>query len=315
MIIEPIIVLGAPRSGTTIVQRCLAIHPDLWHLTSESHFILEGPFHPASSGYQSNRVEHEDVAANLLEEIRNQFEQNAINLNRVIADPIRVLSARRLSERLVSKVAIHGIGRLSRRNRPNKIRLLEKTPKNVLRVPLLEALFPDARYVWVQRQAAENIDSLLVAWRAVDKFGPFKRRRFGRSGYPIADQLKLQDYDDKWWKFALVPDWHQLEGKTLADVATWQYHQCNRYLAEDLAQLPAERVFPVQYEEFVQHPNTLIQNILTWADLPNSKVVERFAERLPRINTTHSGQSGKLHHPQAIQAALARIADTGITIA
>jgi len=47
MIERPIIILGAPRSGTTILQRCLALHPDLWHLPGESHFILEGPLHPS----------------------------------------------------------------------------------------------------------------------------------------------------------------------------------------------------------------------------------------------------------------------------
>ena len=45
-ITSPIIILGAPRSGTTILHRSLAMHPELWHLPAESHAILEGPLHP-----------------------------------------------------------------------------------------------------------------------------------------------------------------------------------------------------------------------------------------------------------------------------
>ena len=72
MFTKPIIILGAPRSGTTILTRCLAMHPDLWHLPGESHSILEGPFHPALIGYRSNKVGSEMVDKLLIPQLQHQ---------------------------------------------------------------------------------------------------------------------------------------------------------------------------------------------------------------------------------------------------
>ncbi|HEV3471638.1 MAG TPA: sulfotransferase, partial [Actinomycetota bacterium] len=46
-----------------------------------------------------------------------------------------------------------------------KHRLLDKTPRNALRVPFVDALFPDARYIYLQRDGRENVNSLINAWR------------------------------------------------------------------------------------------------------------------------------------------------------
>ena len=54
MIRTPVIVLGAPRSGTTMLYHALARHPDLWSLGGESNAILEGPLHPSRRGWVSN---------------------------------------------------------------------------------------------------------------------------------------------------------------------------------------------------------------------------------------------------------------------
>jgi hypothetical protein len=103
MISKPIIILGAPRSGTTILQRCLALHPDIWHLPGESHAILEGPFHPRQSEYESNRVTADDVNEGVAEQLRRRFYRLAINLNTVWATPAPLLAANTLSERAFSK--------------------------------------------------------------------------------------------------------------------------------------------------------------------------------------------------------------------
>ncbi len=286
MITHPVIILGAPRSGTTILQRCLALHPDLWHLSSESHGLFEGPFHPIRSGFDSNRVTADQVSDQVASRLRQQFYAGAINLNGVLNDPSWLFTGNHVAVRAYKKLLVNALGALSRIRKPAEIRLLEKTPKNSLRVPLMELLFPDARYIWIKRQAPTNIDSLIAGWRAVDRFGPFTRERFARAGYPILSQLALQDYAGTSWKFALVPEWKRLKGKTLADVATWQYFQCNHTIQQDTAPMTADRLLAVKYEDFVTNPLQSVHDILTWADLPPSPVVDRFADTLPRVNYT-----------------------------
>lgn len=313
-ITRPVIVLGAPRSGTTILRNCLALHTDLWHLAGESHEVLEGPFDPAASGYESNRVEANDVSDVLAEHLRDAFARKATNLSRGFVKPERLLQAKSLAERMTVKVATRWSGAASMRSRPREIRFLEKTPKNMLRVPMLARIFPDAFYVHLTRNAPDNIDSLIDGWHAADRIGPVTRQRFARSGYPIAGQLDLQDYASKWWKFALVPEWRGLRGKSIADVAAWQYVQCNRLALDDLAVIDKARVRHVKHEEFVQAPVETIRGLFEWAELPQSRDAELYAAASPPVNSTRRpprdgtvNTERTLRHHDAVGSAIASI--------
>ena len=46
------------------------------------------------------------------------------------------------------------------------MRLLEKTPKNALRVPFLLEVFPDAQFIFPQSEPRANLSSMMQAWRA-----------------------------------------------------------------------------------------------------------------------------------------------------
>ena len=104
-IIKPVIIIGAPRAGTTILQRALSLHNELWHLPKESHFVLEGRFQPFANGFSSNRVTAEAVADEVVGELRKAFYNKAINLNRVLWNPSPILSARGLLARMVAKLS------------------------------------------------------------------------------------------------------------------------------------------------------------------------------------------------------------------
>lgn len=306
---RPIIIIGAPRSGTTILFRCLALHPELWHLEGESHAILEKFFHPQENNYQSNRCTSQDLTCkNLSERLYQQFYNDALNLNKVVNSPSQLLSSRSLTERLFSKIAITALGQFSKIKKPNTIRFLEKTPKNTLRISLLNKLFPDALFVWNKRQADKNIDSLISGWLATDRIGSLKLERFARSGYPIVDRLRLKDYSGKYWKFALVPEWQSLRDCRIADVAAWQYFQCNQFAMMDLSEIPQERVFSLKHEDFVRNPVESIRSIFDWAGLSKSQKSECFAQNLPQINDVLSDfrVQQKLRYESEVKSAIAR---------
>jgi hypothetical protein len=319
MIDRPIIIIGAPRSGTTILQRCLAMHPALWHLRAESHGVLEGPFHPDETGRASNRCTGADAGPSTARRVRRAFYQQALNLNRVMRNPALFFSGSRLWRRAANALAIKALGAFSKWSKPKRVRLLEKTPKNTLRVPLLNRLFPDALFVWNRRRPAENVDSLIAGWETVEHLGSmrlpsFARVRFARAGYAVAGGLNLQDYTGEKWKFALVPEWPSLEGKTVADVAAWQYYQCNHYALRDLDRLDEQRIFAVRHETFVAEPVDTVKRIFAWAGLPESPVAERFAANLPRVNSTRNTnaqspdrETKALRHPDRVDRATREI--------
>jgi len=246
---------------------------------------LEGPLHPFEEDFESNRCLAEDVTENTVDRLRERFYRASINLNEVLRDPSQLFATSSLYGRAISKVAVTILGQLSKLHGPRSIRFLEKTPKNTLRVSLMNRIFPDALFIWNRRQPEQNIDSLIAGWHTVDQVGPIKLSRFARAGYPIVEQLNLQDYSDKWWKFALVPDWRSLKGCTIGEVAAWQYYQCNRFAIEDFSRLSRARIFAVQHEDFVRQPLDTIRDILAWAKLSMHPLVEQFVQTFPQVNT------------------------------
>jgi hypothetical protein len=309
---RPVIVIGAPRSGTTILRNCLALHPAVWHLPAESHSILEGPLDPFVGSFSSNRCRAEDVTEETVRALQEQFYEAAMNLNIVWSDPSPLFAADRLHERVLSKLATIGLGQLSKLRKPPTIRFLEKTPKNSLRVSLMNRLFPDALFVWNRREPEPNIDSLIAGWQAVDEIGPFAIGRFSRAGYPIMDQLNLRDYSGDMWKFALVPEWRSLEGHTIGEVAAWQYYQCERCANEDLSELEDDRICEVRHEDFIRRPLEHTTSILSRAGLSVEPVVEQFANELPQVNTTSEKNPARpsgLRHPDQVRRGIELIAD------
>lgn len=305
---RPVVILGAPRSGTTLLFRCLAVHPDLWHLPAESHEILEGPLRPGRGGGDSNRATASDCDPETARHLRRRFHRSALNLNRVLPDPGPVLATSRPAGRVFTRAVHHILGPVTRVGKPERVRFLEKTPKNTLRVPFLERLFPDARYLFLTRDPLDNIDSLVAGWRAGGGWAGFLRPRFARAGYPVAGELGLEDYGGRYWKFALVPGWRDLAGRSVAEVAAWQYLQCNLHAADDLEAVDPRRVRRVRLEAFVEDPVPEARRLCDWAELPESETVIRFARRLPRVNPAGTdGRDGGdgLRHPEEVRAAAA----------
>ena len=206
---------------------------------------------------------------------------------------------------MFSRIVVPLLGKISQKKKTSQIRFLEKTPGNTLRIPLLNRLFPDALFVWNWRLPEHNIDSLISGWQTDGlSFPGLLRPRFTRGGYPIARQMKLQDYPGRWTKFTLVPGWEQLRGKTTADMAALQYYQCNRYALGDLRTLNPARAYAVQHEEFIRRPLEHVVDIFKWAGLSSSSVAERFARTLPKVNAAGSKQRGRLRHPDEVRRVM-----------
>jgi len=306
---RPLIVIGAPRSGTTILRHCLAQHPSLWHPRAESHSILEGPVHPAPD-FESNRCTASDLSEKECGALRLAFYRAAMNLNVLLNDASLFFRGRTLLQRAVLRLVVPGVGSVTKAFRPSSIRLLEKTPKNSLRVSLLNRLFPDAYFVWNKREPEKNVDSLIAGWRTTDTFGPIEQPRFAT--YDVAGQLNLQDYEGVAWKFALIPEWRSLEGRRVADVAAWQYLQCNRYALRDFEEIKKDRLLEVKHEEFVGNPLATVQKIVDWAGLSQSRSVDQFASSLPKVNDTHTAERDQqtgLRYPKEVRRSLSELPD------
>ncbi len=233
---RPLFIISAPRSGSTLLFETLAQARDLCSVGGEIHGLVEGlpQLRPEASGVGSNRLTeiHADAAA---------------------------------------RAHIHGglAARLRDRdgNPPPEgpARLLEKTPKNALRIPFFNALFPDAQFIFLWRDPRQTLSSIMQAWRS--------------GGWVTYKQLPGWDGP---WSMLLPPGWERLRGASLEQVAAFQWARSNEIALDDLSGLPRQRWMALNYEDFLRDPAAAVRSICAFAEIDfDQRLAEHLARPLP----------------------------------
>jgi hypothetical protein len=227
----PIFIVGAPRSGTTVLFDLLVRSPDTTSLSGESHLLWE-TFHPEGGrGWRSHAVAPEDVTPR---------------------------------ERRVLNWAIRQLG-------PG--RYVDKSPRNSLRVAYVDALFPDARFVFLKRDGRAVVSSLLTGWRSGD-------RRF--PALDMGRPLSIQGYDGAGWRFLVPPGWEEYAtGRTLAEVCAFQWTAATGAILAGRELVGPDRWLEVAYEDLVASPRAEAERILRAVGLPVEDGVLAYADELP----------------------------------
>ena len=265
----PLIIVSAPRAGSTLLFETLARFPDLWTISEESHEIIEGipDLHPAAHGYTSNRLTAADATPPIINSLHDRF-----------ARQLQDRSSRHWSD-------------LPEAERPPSVRLLEKTPKNALRIPFLRAVFPDARFIFLYRDPAANISSILEGWQS---------RRF------IAYRA-LPGWPHGAWSFLLTPGWEALRDRPLVEIAAHQWRVANETILTDLDRLPRSDWRLVRYADLVATPKQIIREVAAFADLRWDEEVEQLvSQALPvsRVTLTTPAPDKWRKHAAAMATVL-----------
>jgi hypothetical protein len=218
---RPVFIVSAPRSGSTLLFETLACTPQVWTVGGEAHWLVEGfpELSPGAPGIDSNRVEARHATPAIREGIRH-----------------------RILERL------QGPGGEPLSASAGVLRFLEKTPKNALRIPFFDAVFPDALFVFLWRDPRANISSIMEAWKS-NRWVTYKQ---------------LEGWDGP-WSMLLPPGWRALRGRPLEEVAAYQWRTANEIIADDLAALGPGRSLMVSYEEFLKDPAAEVTRIAAFA--------------------------------------------------
>ena len=212
-----------------------------------------------------------------------QPQTGAVDSNRLQADALTPERAQAMLQSIAARLRDH------RGTKPSghaTLRWLEKTPKNALRIPLLKALFPDALFVHLWRDPKENIASIINAWEK-GRWVTYNEL----PGWPGP------------WSLLLPPGWQSLKGKTVADIAAFQWTTTNRVILEDLARIPAHEQIRVSYSDLCSNPEKTLYKILQFAGVPLSPEIEsRCSQNLPLSRYTDTPPSPEKwkHHEQDI---------------
>ncbi len=245
---RPVIILAAPRSGSTLLFETLAESPDAWTIGGESHHIIESlaPLNPKSGKVTDNRLTDRHATGQVVTLLRRRF-------------------ARFLKDR-------EGREFFRLQHLPS-LRFLEKTPKNALRQPFLDVVFPGALYLFLFRDVRANLSSMMEAWRA------------GRwVTYP-----RLAGWQGPPWSLLLPPGWQDLNGRPLEEICAFQWAAANRTILADLRRLPRERWAAVSYEDLVDDPATAVERLCAFTGLGiDERLRERIGQPLPLSRLTHT---------------------------
>ena len=232
---RPIVILSAPRAGSTLLFETLAQAAGVYTIGGESH-QLDREHRRAPAGSRSRALQPPDA-------------QRCDHRDRRGAAP-----------------AVHRAGFTtatgSRRRSGANVRLLEKTPKNALRVPFLLEVFPDAQFIFLHRDPRANLSSMMQAWRA--------------KGWVTYRQLP------GWpgpWSLLLPPGYERLrDGRSRR---SWRSSGGSRTR-------PSSRTSPtcrasagpaVRYEDLVGNPRAEIEKLLGFAGLAMDARLEGYLSK------------------------------------
>lgn len=234
---RPVFIVSPPRSGSSLLFETLAQSPALVTIGGESHGLIEGVpgLHPSARAWASNRLTAHDAAPDVVLELRRRF-----------ADALR--------DRDGGPAA------------PGQ-HLLEKTPKNALRIPFLAAAFPQARFVYLYRDPVDTLASMIEGWRS----GRF-------ATYP-----DLPGWDGPPWSFLLTPAWHDLRGLSVPEIAARQWTAASEAILDDLAALPSSRWCVAGYGPLIEDPQAEITRLCEFLEVPWDRAL---TGPLPHSKTT-----------------------------
>lgn len=343
MIRQPVLIIGCPRSGTTLLFNVLSEAPSLWSIGYESKSVVERYHSPAVKGWESGALDASDVTPESRRYMLRAWERGAApgtfwrRLSstrarlggsaawRAVKRRGRTQSAGAgLSSGLPQQGldAVRAFVRARNTLLPPRapVRLVEKTPENCLRLPFLLELFPDARVVYLTRDGRSNVHSLMEGWLQPHLF----------PGYPVPQPLSIPGYARRRWAFTLIPGWRELADRPLEEVCAWQWIRCNEAVLahrdqavlahrdqavldpRDQAVLDhrdqaAGRVpyLTLRYEDLVADPGAVLPTLADFLELDLRGDLGHVGDHLPTINAVTAPDREKWRRTNA--AAIERI--------
>ena len=288
---DPVFIIGSYRGGTSLLFRLLSESEELWSMYRESNHIWQS--------YHRDSQAKSDVV---------YFEKldNGKFLNKNTGEEIKDFENKRRIFDLAYHYSTYNnyilgyLGRVKfiREGLPfilglinyfnyfykaftmDKYRVVDKTPPNIFRIDYLAKLYPDAKFVYLTRDANENISSLISAWKHKSKFQ-----------YPYRDylggNLELSDCDSKVWKFFIPENFHEQDykGKSVVSVCADQWLSAHKAALESFSKMDKSKFIQIKFEDLLSRPKTVMQEICNFTEVELSEKMNKIIEEMPAVNT------------------------------
>ena len=221
--------MGNSRSGTTVVQKVMSMHPDVVEWYEPNTLWLY-----ADPGRRHDEFTEKDATDKVKRYIRGQFLKHQKE---------------------------HG----------NRV-VLEKTPQNLLRIPYVRAIFPEAIWLMIVRDPFSFISSVELKWQRPITGGGIARRL---KHTPVSQlhyygwRYLVQQFEKRILGRKYMSTWgprykgieEDLKTQDLLTVIARQWSIPSKKAEQDLSLLPKNQVLRLKYEDFVDDPVADIERI------------------------------------------------------
>lgn len=236
---SPVFIIGAARSGTKFLRDTLAAAPGFAVVPYDINYIWRRG---------NEAMEHDELAPESCDQRR--------------LDSIR-----------------RGVLKQAKTNGRKPARLvLEKTVSNALRIPFIESVFPDARYIVLVRDGRDVVESSYRCWQAPPDYRYLLQKA---KAFPFGDWRYALNFVSGLFygksKAGVRRTWGPLYNGIQDDLATCplevvvarQWRRCVEVSRQALRAVPAERVAYIRYEQ-VARDEAWIAPLMAFLGAPES---------------------------------------------
>jgi len=267
--LNPVIIIGAGRSGTNILRDvlCRVNGLETWPCDEINYIWRHG-----NVNEETDEFGPQHVTPTVKKYIRNVFQKIA--------------------------------------NGSNAETVVEKTCANSLRVPFVNEIFPEARFIHIVRDGRDVVNSARKRWTAdleLDyiwqkaKYIPLTDIPYYGFKY-LGNRVHRLFSDDgqlaSWGpRFKGIDE--AVQNYSLEEVCAIQWKRCVEKATEQLSELDTDRVFTLNYEDFALNTGEELKEILTFCNIDRSTV--NIQELSGMVHSNSEGKWKRQLHDEQVE--------------